>query len=463
MNSVSNLESTPARPHGWNVDQEVDVGELIDSRPMGRYQRFLVALTAVTIVFDGADIQLLGIALPSIIRDWATPRAAFATVLAVGLIGMMAGSAIAGVLGDRYGRKRVLLGSVALFGLATMAMSLADGLLTLGILRFVVGCGVGGALPNATALAAEYVPVRRRAIAVTLTIVSVPIGGTLAGLFALAVLPSFGWRTLFAVGGFIPLAAVAVLGLLLVESPRYLASQPSRRRELLHMLTRFGHSLPESVRIRATSDGSQVKPSIATVLKPEFRRDTLALWTAYVTCMLAVYLGFNWIPVMLTGAGLSPSVGSAGITAFNLGGVFGALAGALIFGRLGSLPTMLAMALAACVGAVVLATFRITSESAAAPIVLMLGITGGLITGLQVVMFALAAQMYPAPVRSTGVGAASSIGRAGGIASTFIGAWALERGGSPLFFVAIAVSILLSGVSLAVIRRHISPHVASRA
>jgi len=244
----------------------------------------------------------------------------------------------------------------------------------------------------------------------------------------------------------------------LVESPRYLSKDPARWPELRAALRRLGHAVSNTARFSDRAGAPKVRASVRSLLTSDLRRDTVSLWAAYVTCMLAVYLGFNWIPSMLTGAGLSPAVGSAGITAFNLGGVAGSVGGALSFARFGSRLTMVAMAAGAAAGAFVLSTIQIHPASAVPPIVALLGVTGGLINAVQVTMFALAAQMYPWQVRSTGVGTASAIGRTGAIMSSYVGAWVLELGGSRFFFLGITASMLIAGTALAGISRHIRPH-----
>jgi AAHS family 4-hydroxybenzoate transporter-like MFS transporter len=433
----------------------VEIGRLLDESLLTGYQQRLVLLTALTIIFDGADNQLLGIALPAIMREWGLARSAFATALATGLFGMMLGGLAAGLLGDRFGRKSALLWSVFVFGAATSAVSLVEGLTALAVLRFVAGLGLGGALPNATALASEYVPRDRRALAVTLTIVCVPLGGSLAGLLAVNLLPVAGWRGLFAVGGALPVAVALTLIGTLEESPRYLTRHPARWAALARTLRRMGHEVPHDAAFVDLADTSHSRGSLAALLTRDFRRDSVALWAAFFSCLLAVYLAFNWVPSMIGGAGLGAAVGSYGITAFNLGGVAGAIAGALAFSRFGSKPTLLAMAAGGAAGALVLGSMRIAADSAAMPIILMLGVTGGLINAVQTTMYALAAHVYPTPVRATGVGTAIAIGRSGAIVSTYAGAGALDAGGSRLFFLMMAAAMLVSLVSLASVRRHI--------
>jgi AAHS family 4-hydroxybenzoate transporter-like MFS transporter len=162
---------------------------------------------------------------------------------------------------------------------------------------------------------------------------------------------------------------------------------------------------------------------------------------------------------MLTGAGLSPTVGSAGITAFNLGGVGGAIVGAWAFARVGSRVTMTVMAAGAAAGALVLQSRTISATSDTTSLIALLGLTGGLINAVQATMFALAAQVYPTSVRATGVGAAMSVGRLGAILSTYAGAWTIEAGGPASFFVLLAAAMVSTGVALALVQRHIAPGV----
>src|SRR5256885_16093472 len=206
----------------------VDVGVVLDEGRWTGYQKLLILGTALTIILDGIDNQLLGNAIPSLMRDWSLPRGAFTTVLALGPLGMMFGGALGGMLGDRIGRRTALLSSVLAFAALTLAISTVNGVMLLGILRFLAGLGLGGAMPNAAALASEYVPRRQRPFAVTLTIVCIPLGGTLAALLAGQVLPHYGWRALFVLGGLIPLVVAIVLYRPLPESPQYLVMRRGR-------------------------------------------------------------------------------------------------------------------------------------------------------------------------------------------------------------------------------------------
>jgi AAHS family 4-hydroxybenzoate transporter-like MFS transporter len=367
---------------------------------------------------------------------------------------MMVGGAIAGFAGDRYGRRTALLGSMVVFGVMTMGAAFVDDTTSLGVLRLLAGLGLGGAMPNAAALAAEYVPIRQRPIAVTVTIVCVPLGATLAGLMGIRLLPVMGWRTLFVLGGVVPVIAAVVLRFLMPESPRYLARHPSRSRELAALLRRLGHRIDDGATFVDMTE-RRARVSLGTLFQREFRRDTIALWGAFFSCLLSVYLGFSWLTTLLAGAGFDPATANTGITAFNLGGVAGALLGGYVIARVGSRTSMLTMSAGAVVCAAALSVMDIGPSGAVTRLFVLLTLTGALINGVQTTMYALAAHVYPSAVRATGVGTAVSIGRSGAILTGYIGPWAIGLGGSSSFFAVISAMMVATFMALAMVRRHV--------
>jgi MFS transporter, AAHS family, 4-hydroxybenzoate transporter len=436
-----------------NATTTVDVNELIDRGRWTAYQKWLVFLTALTVVFDGVDNQMLGITIPHIMKTWTVTRNAFAPVVALGFLGMSVGGAVAGLAGDRFGRRTALLGSMGVFGLATLAASTAGSIAALAVLRFLAGLGLGGAMPNAAALAAEYVPLRHRPVAVTVTIVCVPLGGTLAGLAAIPLLPSLGWRALFVLGGMVPMVAAIALHWLMPESPRYLARHAERWPELKETLHRMGSPVAAGASFRVP-EASRRAP-LGAIFQPDLRVDTFALWVSFFSCLLAVYLGFSWLPTIIIGAQLGPSVANSGITLFNLGGVVGALAGGWLITRFGSKPTMLTLAAGAIAGTAMLSATKLGAGSSVAMLLTLLAITGGFINAVQTTMFALAANVYPTAMRATGVGSALSVGRTGAILSGYAGPWALELHGASSFFSLMTAAMTVTFAALAMVTRHV--------
>lgn len=448
----------------------VDVAAVLDDGRFTGYQKGVIAGTALLIILDGVDGQLLGNAIPAMMRDWNLPRAAFATASAAAPFGMMIGGLLGGILSDRIGRRAALLGSVLTFGILTFAVALVDSMLMLTVVRFVAGIGLGGAMPNAAALVAEYAPRRQRPLAITLTIVCIPLGGFIGGLFAGQVVPLYGWRVLFLAGGLIPLAlAFLALVKVLPESPRYLVSRPERWPELRVILHRIGHPVSADTNFIEAAPVAAVRPrgSVRALFAPDLRRDTIGLMGAFSSCLLAIWVGFLWIPAMLTdpGVGFAQADASYTLSLFNFGGVAGALAGALVIQRLGSRLALLSMSGLSVASALVMAGMTLSAQRLVSAMV-MFTVTGALLNAVQTTMYALAAHVFPTTIRGAGIGTTVAVGRVGNVLASYVGSWALTAGGPPLYFSTWAVAMTVVFVSLATVRRHIPrnvPHVSAAA
>ena len=433
----------------------VDVGAVIDEGQRSGYQKLLILGTALTIILDGIDNQLLGNAVPALMKDWSLPRGAFTMVLALSPLGMMIGGALGGMLGDRAGRRTALLSSVISFAALTLAISTVNSVLMLGALRFLAGLGLGGAMPNAAALASEYVPRRQRPFAVTLTIVCIPLGGTLAALLSAQVLPAYGWRALFVVGGIIPIVLALVLFKLLPESPRYLANHRERWSELIGMLRKLGHDVPADATFIEAGAGQKVRSaSMRDLFLPDFRLSTIGLFGSFFFCLLVNYVGILLIPAMLTAAGFTQAVASNSLAAWNFGGVGGAIIGALIIQRLGSRITMLSLSAISVASAFVMAAMPLDPQNTFR-LVAMFVLLGGALNAVQTTMYALAANVYPTEIRGTGIGTAVAVGRIGNVLASYVGSFALDKGGPPAYFSTFGLGMIIVFGSLALVRRHI--------
>jgi AAHS family 4-hydroxybenzoate transporter-like MFS transporter len=432
----------------------VDVGAILDEGQFGGYQKLLVFATAMTIILDGFDNQVMGGAIPVLMREWHKTRGDFSYVLTAGMVGMMVGGAIGGMLGDKIGRRNALLGSVVTFGLLTIGVAFATDVTTLIVIRFLAGLGLGGAMPTATAISSEYVPRRRRPVAVTLTVICVPLGGAFAGWIGGYILPRYGWRVLFGVGGTLPLLLAAFLFKVLPESPRYLASLQARWGELRALLRRLGHDVDADAAFFDSHEKATRKASVAELFVPEFRADTIALLACFLFCFFGAYMGTNWVPSMLDRAKFDVGTASYGLLAWNLGVLVFALAAAFVIPRIGSRITMLVLAAGSVCGCVTLAMMNI-APAEVVPVFIMLGITGGMVNATQTTMYALAANVYPTSIRGTGVGTTVAFGRIGGVLSPIVGAPVLDRGTQPYFF-AIAGTMTVTFMALAAVTRHVA-------
>lgn len=435
----------------------IDARDVLDRGPWSGYQKLLIFATALTIVLDGVDNQLLPNAIPTLIREWGHTRAEFTDALAIGPFGMMLGGLLGGYLGDRWGRRPALLMSVLAFGVFTGALAIINSIAALAALRFLAGLGLGGAMPNAATLASEYVPLRNRPLAVTLTIVSIPLGGALAGEVAALVIPSHGWRILFAAGGLISVAVGALLWWLLPESPTFLARHAHMWPDLRRVLVRAGHDIPVGTRFVQHEQAQAARGSFSRLLSGPLVRDTLALWTAFFFGLMTYYVVVLLLPALLTGAdlGFSQPTASRALAMWNYGGVVAAILGAVAMQRVGSKIAMLGMAVAAVVCGVVLASIPL-DPSRTTTFLILIALAGAFVNGVQTTMYALAVHVYPADMRSTGAGTAVAIGRVGNVLAAYAGSLAIDRGGPTGFFLTWSGFMLIVVLALASVSRHVA-------
>ncbi|MGD0662456.1 MAG: MFS transporter, partial [Syntrophorhabdales bacterium] len=189
-----------------NESNTVDVSEVIDQQKVTRFQIWVLVLCAVAALIDGFDAVVIGYVAPVISKLWHLPPGGFKSVMSIGLFGLMFGALVAGPLADRFGRKTVIIYSSIGFGLFTLLCVTAHSLTELITWRFLVGVGLGGAMPNCLALISEFSPRRRRSTMTVLALIGFNVGSSLTGFIAAALIPAFGWTSVFWVGGLAPLA-----------------------------------------------------------------------------------------------------------------------------------------------------------------------------------------------------------------------------------------------------------------
>lgn len=428
---------------------------MLDDLPMSPFQIWSVLMIAATVILDGLDNQMLGLAAPSLLKEWGIGREALGSVFALGFVGMGIGTLTSGWLGDRFGRRGALIIGVAIFGVATLLTGFSTALWQVATLKTLAGIGLGGVPGTASAMIAEFTPVRWRSVAVTFGVVCVSIGGILGGIAAALILPDLGWRWLFYIGGTVTMIFVAWLSFILPESPRYLAERPDRAAELDRILRRIGHPDPASVAHvpLAAGEAPRYEP-MRNLFGEALLRDTLALSAVMFSGMFMIYLMFNWAPTMLTSTGFGLQTASLGLTSFNVGGTIGAMIASLAIIRFGSRPVLILMAI---VGAAVCATFALLPISGArneAAVLACLGALGLFASAAQSATFAVGAHAFPTGLRARGLGLMGAAGRVGAIVSAVAGALLID-GGNRGFFGALAVLMLVNALSFIAVRSHV--------
>lgn len=379
-------------------------------------------------MLDGFDIQAIAYVAPVVRAQWTLDAGTLGLLFSAGLVGMAAGSVLLGPLSDRIGRRRTIIGCVALFGTATVLTALARTPLEMALARVITGIGIGGVLPSLNTLVAEFAPERHRNTQVAVMHLGYPLGATAGGFLAAVLIPHWGWSGVFYAGGLATLALLPVLVAALPESER----RPAPARAGAH---------------RAGADG---QPGIAAALVSAVAaRHTLALWGAFFMGYLALYFLITWTPTLLVDAGLALNQGIYAAIALNAGGAVGMLVLGEWSARRGQRRLIAAFFVASALGMALMGqlTGTLGLLIAVTTVVGFLGL-GGLIG-----LYAVAARLYPASVRATGVGLAIGAGRVGGILGPGLGGLLMALGWSmSAYFAVLALPLALAGLCMASIR-----------
>jgi AAHS family 4-hydroxybenzoate transporter-like MFS transporter len=415
--AISEAQGSSTPPVGAASASPIDVAQFIDQQPVGGFQIRLLLTCAAVLFLDGFDTQAIGYVAPALAREWGLTKGALGPVFSAGLFGLMIGALIFGPLADRIGRKKIIVFSTLAFGIGTLVTAFVNDVNTLLAIRFLTGLGLGGAMPNAVAMTSEFSPHRRRATMVMIMFCGFSVGAALGGLLAAALIPQFGWRSVFVAGGLAPLLLVPILALRLPESVRFLALTGRAHARVAQLL---GFINPKAAFASATRFVVH-EPGLAGIpvlhlFKGGRAPVTLLLWVVFFMSLLDLYFLSNWLPTVLNDLGASVSASAVIGSMLQVGGVVGTFALGSIIDRFSfralSLVYFAAVFAVGAIGqlghSVVLVTLAIFAA-------------GFCIVGGQIAANALAATFYPTSVRATGVGWALGIGRVGSIVGPLVG------------------------------------------
>ncbi|WP_175973732.1 3-(3-hydroxy-phenyl)propionate transporter MhpT [Burkholderia sp. BCC1047] len=382
-----------------------------------------LALCFAIALLEGLDLQSVGVAAPRMAREFGLSVSQMGIAFSAGTFGLLPGAMLGGRLADRIGRKRVLIASVVLFGLLSIATAQVSTFAMLVVVRVLTGIGLGGAMPNLIALSSEAVEPRSRSSAVATMYCGIPFGGVIASVIGVLLAGDTEWRHIFYVGGVGPLLLVPLLVWCLPESRAYLDVAGTQAARTSVGKTLFGDG-------RTTS--------------------TVALWVSYFCTLIVLYFLLNWLPSLMASRGLDRAhVGLVQI-AFNVGAGLGALGIGAALDRMrasrvvGGMYVGIVLSLAALAAAPGFASLAAAAFAA-----------GMFVVGGQSVLYALAAIYYPTAMRGTGVGAAVAVGRLGSVVGPLAAATLLAAGRSAPVVIgaSIPVTLVAAFAAFVLIRR----------
>jgi len=424
---------------------KVNLSELLENSAVGPLQIRVFALCMICLIMDGFDVQAMGYVAPAVLRDFGAPGPALGPVFSMANVGVLVGSLLFSMLADKIGRRPVIIGATLWFSVMTLATGFAQNLDQLLWLRFISGLGLGCIIPNATALVGEFSPKRSR---VTLTMgitVGFTAGAAVGGFVALWLIPLFGWRSVFFVGGAVPLVIAVAMYFSLPESLQFLAVRRTRLDLLAHWLKKLDATIQVGPSTQYVSNEKARSGVPVKHLFSEGRTTvTLLLWVIYFMNLLILYSLSNWIPTVFTGMGYSQNAALIAGTLLQVGGTLGAYGLAWAIARKGFLPVLVATFALATISVALIGQPGLTFNVVA----LIVFVAGWCIVGGQPGLNTLAATYYPTVARSTGVGAALGVGRLGAIIGPYAGGVLLAQQWSAqqLFWAAAVPSLVTTAV-----------------
>jgi MFS transporter, AAHS family, 3-hydroxyphenylpropionic acid transporter len=353
------------------------------------------------------DLQAAGVAAAGIGAEFKPTSDQFGTFFSASTLGLFFGALIGGRLADSIGRKKVLVSSVALFGLFSLLNSFAWSISSLIIARALTGLGLGGALPMMLALVAETGQPKQQAGRVAKVYAATPFGGAVISLLSFLIAATQ-WRTMFVVGGIVPLILAPIMAFMLPESSAFqrIRGEPAGSLSLA---------------------GTPKSGSFIAIFTAGRALRTIFLWTSFFLGLLLLYLLLNWLPTLLTSDGLSRTQAAGAQIGFNIGGALAAiLIGHLLNGRLKNRAVILTF-LALPILLVTLGK----SPAQFAVICSIVFLLGCAVIAAQAFLYAMAPAAYPTSIRGVGVGAAVAMGRIGSIVGPKLGGMLKAAGHSP--------------------------------
>jgi AAHS family 4-hydroxybenzoate transporter-like MFS transporter len=372
-------------------------------------------------------------------------------VFSWGAVGTGIGSIFMGLLADIFGRKRIMIAAVTLFGLLSFCTMLVTSIEQLMILRPLTGFGLGAALPLTFVMANEFAPGRIRARMVAAMACGFAIGAASGGLLQAEMVPYFGWQGIFFIGGAVPLVLALALALFLPESVRYLAARGGRSDQIARILKQIDPKLgfEPGAAFVLPSEPQKKGPNPLQLFAHGWAATTVLLWITYLVTLGSLNTLNNWLPVALNTAGLPQQTALRLTTLFQFGGIAGVLLLGVFADRIGY-PKVLILAflgLALCVAA--------TGSLGSDALLLAAAVTGTgfCLVGANNTLNAFATTLYPTEIRATGVSWASSFGRLVGAIGPYIGGILLATMELQPVFLIFAVPAVCGAISVFLLLR----------
>jgi AAHS family benzoate transporter-like MFS transporter len=427
--------------------RQIDIQRMAGEARLSGFHYGVLGWCALIIVFDGYDLAVAGIALPSIMKAMQIEASQAGFLVSTALFGMMFGNILLGTIAERIGRRLAIALCVGLFSVFTAAAGFCSDPLLFGAARFLAGIGIGGVMPNVIAQMTEYAPHRVRSTMVTLMFSGYSVGGMLAAVLGKNLIESYGWQSVFIAAG-LPVLLIPFILKWMPESVPFLVRR-GRTDELRRLAQRIDPGYRADAADRFVVAGAEVAAAapISQLFQQGRALSTLMFWLSCFMCLFMVYALSSWLTKLMASAGYSLGSALTFVLVLNLGGMIGAIGGGWLADRL---PIKYVL-----IGMYVLAAVSITLLGHPVPTVwlyVLVALAGASTIGTQIVGCAYAGQFYPVSIRATGIGWTLGMGRGGAILAPILIGFLVAMG-LPLAqnFMAIAVPGLIAALAVLMI------------
>jgi AAHS family 4-hydroxybenzoate transporter-like MFS transporter len=397
---------------------EVAIRDVIDRSPISRFQRRALIVCYLCIVVDGLEVTVVGFMSAALKADYGISTGQLAPAVTAGLVGLAIGSFGAGPLGDRFGRRTVIVWAIGVFAVMTLATATADNVATFSLLRVLTGIGLGASMPNVAALVSEYVPTARRRTVVALVWSGFTTGAAVGAIMVPFIVEAYGWEVAMVLCGAVAAGIFAAVIRLLPESARFLANSGRDRDKLVEYCNYIepGSATVDTAFARESAARTRAYP-IGALFASHLRLGTVTMWVGFMAVMFTTYLMSTWLPFLFKDAGFATGMVALLTTLLQVGGTVGNASVGFIQDRFGAHVTLVC---ASALGASMALSIAIAPSSPLllATLIFVLGMcTNGIGTGYT----AVSATFYPTDIRSTGTSWTAGVSRIGAVGGAAFG------------------------------------------
>ncbi len=384
-----------------------------------------VAICFLIAVIEGLDIQAAGIAAAGISESFGLDNSQLGIFFSAGILGLLPGALVGGRVADKFGRKKVLIASTAMFAVFTLVTVWVETFESLLVVRFLAGAGLGAAMPILITLASEAVSPKNRGRAVGLMYCGMPVG---AAILSLVASTDFGldWKNIFYLGGLLPIIVIPIMIFLLPESKEFLKAQDNQQQ-----------------------NNDVVQASYKDLFNANNLMRTCLIWVSYFFTLMVVYIMLSWLPSLFKELGFSRQEGSTAQFYFMLSATIGTVLLGVLTDRWKKSYVIVLM-----YGGIVSGLFALNMANSLTQMYLASALMGAFVIGCQGVLYAFGSIVYSTEVRATGLGGASAVGRIGAMLGPVIAGQLLTAGYGAAGVISAAIPcVIISAVFMLILVR----------